>query len=118
MSISALSGERLSEAGIESALDLSFALPSRSVAEPGPGMQLITLRGTSSVRGSAPLIGTYLDDMPLSAFQTESFQTAYITAPDLRVIDLERVEVLKGAQGTLFGEGASGGVLRFIIKDR
>jgi len=112
MSITAVSGEQLSDAGIKNVLDLSFSVPSMTILEPGPGMQHISIRGISSTRGSAPLIGTYLDEIPLSALQLD-----FAAAPDLRVLDLDRVEVLKGPQGTLFGEGAAGGVVRLITKD-
>jgi outer membrane receptor protein involved in Fe transport len=114
MSITAISGEKLTAAGITNMRDLSFAVPSLSVNETGPGRQLITLRGISGLRGTSSLIGVYLDELPVSGLQDGRSGVAYA---DLRVIDLDRVEVLKGPQGTLFGEGAAGGVIRFMTKD-
>ncbi|MEP7351452.1 MAG: TonB-dependent receptor, partial [Sphingorhabdus sp.] len=70
----------------------------------------IAIRGVSSSSGAATT-GIYIDD---SAIQIRSnAQTAFGTAFP-RVFDLERVEVLRGPQGTLFGAGAQGGVVRFI----
>lgn len=111
MSISALSAENLAVAGVDNALDLSFAAPGLAVLEFGPGMQILSIRGISSERGSSALIGAYVDEMPVTAMQ------ATANTPDIRALDLERVEVLKGPQGTLFGEGAAGGVVRFITRD-
>lgn len=111
MSISALSAETLAVAGVDNALDLSLVAPGLAALEFGPGMQMLSIRGISSERGSSALIGVYLDEMPVTAMQ------ATANTPDLRMLDIERVEVLKGPQGTLFGEGAAGGVVRFITRD-
>ncbi len=113
MSVTAISGEKLAAAGTTNILDLSRTVPGLSVTETGPGRQVVAIRGISTVRGSSSLTGVYLDEMPLSGAQN-GFVATYA---DLRVIDLDRVEVLKGPQGTLFGEGAAGGVIRFITMD-
>ncbi len=112
MSVTAISAEKLAAAGTTNILDLSRTVPGLSVTEQGPGYQYVAIRGISSYRGNSSLTGIYLDEMPLSGTQQGGFGSA-----DLRVIDLDRVEVLKGPQGTLFGEGAAGGVIRFITKD-
>jgi iron complex outermembrane recepter protein len=113
ISITAKSGDELEAARISNVLDLSFAVPSLAVAETGPGRQIISIRGIGSERGSSSLTGVYLDEMPVSGAQDGGIQS-YL---DLRTLDLERVEVLKGPQGTLFGEGAVGGVVRYITKE-
>lgn len=113
MTVTALPGNLLSSLGVNNALDLSFVVPGMSVAEPSPGMQMIVIRGISSLRGSSSLMSTYLDEIPSVGVKTQAFTGA----PDLRVVDIDRVEVLKGPQGTLFGEGAAGGVVRYITKD-
>lgn len=113
MSITALSGNAMAAAGITNAQDLSFSVSSLTVTETGPGRQMISIRGITGLRGSSSLTGVYLDDMPVSGVQ-DGFIPAYA---DVRTIDLDRVEVLKGPQGTLFGEGATGGVIRFITND-
>src|SRR4029079_10198055 len=66
------------------------------------------LRGNVTQNGDSP-IGYYLDDAPFIV-------TNFGIAPPVRFIDIERVEVLRGPQGTLYGQGSSGGV--FIFRTR
>lgn len=113
ISITAISGEELESARINNAQDLSFAVPSMSVNEIGGGRQIISIRGLGSERGTSSLTGVYLDEVPLSGLQ-DGFIATYI---DVRPLDLERAEVLKGPQGTLFGEGSVGGTVRFVTRD-
>jgi len=72
----------------------------------------ISIRGIASVAGAATT-GVYIDDTPIQSRQL-SFGT-YDAYPQL--FDLDRVEVLRGPQGTLFGSGSEGGTLRFITPD-
>ncbi len=109
MSISALGAAELEQRNITNALDLSFAVPNLSVWEQGPGRQQITIRGIGNNAGTASLIGLYLDEASVSGGIREQI--------DLRAIDLERVEVLRGPQGTLYGDGSAGGTVRFITRD-
>ena len=109
LSLTSITGEKLNEAGIQNTLDLSYAVPNLSVSELGPGRQNITMRGAGSQRGSSSLVGIYLDESAVAGDQNSQI--------DLRVIDLERVEVLRGPQGTLYGEGSTGGTIRFITRD-
>jgi iron complex outermembrane recepter protein len=108
MSVAAISGETLEQKGLNTISDIAHTVPSLSVREAGPGQQLITIRGIGNGRGSSSLVGIYLDDAPLSSIP--------FSQVDLRVSDLERVEVLRGPQGTLWGEGSVGGTVRFITK--
>jgi len=84
-----------------------------SMQEQGPGVNNITMRGLV-VRGIVPsevqdssLVAVYIDDMPV---------TLKSSNPDLKVLDLERIEVLQGPQGTLFGAGAMAGAVRQITQ--
>ncbi len=72
----------------------------------------ISIRGISSVAGAATT-GVYIDDTPIQSRQL-SFGT-YDAYPQL--FDLDRVEVLRGPQGTLFGSGSEGGTIRFITPE-
>ncbi len=65
--------------------------------------------GGSNANGDSP-IGYYLDDVPFVV-------TNFGIAPPVRFIDVERVEVLRGPQGTLYGQGSSGGVFIFHTRD-
>jgi iron complex outermembrane receptor protein len=109
ISIQAISGKEIQKFGIKSSSDLSALTPDVDIALPdGAGSQpIITIRGVGlndySTNNSGPN-GVYVDEVYLSASASQSFQT----------FDLERVEVLKGPQGTLYGRNTSGGALNFI----
>jgi iron complex outermembrane recepter protein len=109
MAITALSGETVENAGMQNIIDLSYAVPNLSVREEGPGRQVIVIRGMGNLRGTSSLVGLYLDEVPVSTNPELHI--------DLQTLDLARVEVLKGPQGSLYGQGAVGGTVRFITED-
>ncbi|WP_300379101.1 TonB-dependent receptor [Henriciella sp.] len=109
MAIESISGDNLSKLGVDNIQDLSFNVPGLTMREDGPGSYTIFIRGLANQSGSGALVGMYLDEAPLSL----SGYNQLSPVP----LDLERVEVLKGPQGTLYGQGAAGGVIRFITAD-
>lgn len=111
ISITALTAEQLDARGIRTLEEIVQQVPGLSMRTGGPGMTEIEMRGLSSTGGVAPTVGFYLDDSPLTPPVT-SFSGKTIVSPDL--YDLSRVEVLRGPQGTLYGSGAMGGVVRLI----
>lgn len=108
MSITAMSGEELIRRGVSSIQDLSFAVPGMTMREDGPGSYTIFMRGLSNQYGNGALVGVYLDEAPLSLTGFDQL--------DSRPLDLDRVEVLKGPQGTLYGQGSVAGAVRYITK--
>ena len=106
MSISVVGNEEIKNRGIQNVTDLSYAVPNLSVTERGGGVAQISLRGVSNLAGSSALVGIYLDEIPLSLTPN--------VKPDLQAIDIKQVEVLKGPQGMLYGQGSVGGTVRFI----
>ncbi len=109
MSVTALTQEELEQAGIRTLDDVAYAVPSLSVLEQGPGKSVYTIRGFGNIAGSSPLVGIYLDEASVSATRYPQL--------DLRIFDIERVEVLRGPQGTIYGEGSVGGTVRVITRD-
>lgn len=109
ISISVLQGDNLENAGINNISEMTYSVPGLSSVELGPGFQHITIRGVGNVRGSASLIGLYLDEAAVAGANEQQI--------DLRLFDLARVEVLRGPQGTLYGEGSMGGTIRYITND-
>lgn len=105
MSISTQSGNALDRKRIHSLAELAIETPGVSFYEEGPGKASFNIRGISSTVGSST-VSILLDDISLTSFNT--FQVN----PDL--YDLERSEVLRGPQGTLYGEGSLGGTIRLI----
>lgn len=106
MAVVTFTGEDLEVKGIDSIQDLSFAVPGLTMREDGPGSYQIFLRGIANAYGGGALVSVYQDEVPLT-------MNGYNVLPS-RVLDLARVEVLKGPQGTLYGQGSVGGTIRYI----
>lgn len=108
LSITALGHERLGAAGIHDLSDASVDVVGLTVTNLGPGRDKLLLRGlsdgvfTGSTQSSVAL---YLDDLPL---------TYNAPDPGLRLTDIDRVEIVRGPQGALYGGGAIGGVVRIL----
>jgi len=100
--------QRLNTANIE---ELANNVAGLSIQNLGPGQSVVNIRGVSSgqiVRdqpGVKEQVGVYLDETPISLS---------LFTPDLDLFDLNRVETLRGPQGTLFGAGSIGGTVRYI----
>jgi outer membrane receptor protein involved in Fe transport len=109
LAVTAVGGEELEEIGANSLLDVIQTAPGATAYETGPGVNTVQIRGISATTGDSP-IGYYLDETPFALVGT-------YYAPDVSMFDLERVEILRGPQGTLYGDGALGGVLRFLTQN-
>ena len=113
ISLVVLSADQLQRRAIQSTEDLQFAVPGLSV-QGGGTQRRINLRGVGNVFGNGAVVGEYLDEADItSASSSATFGYGEL---DARPYDLERVEVLRGPQGTLFGVSAMGGVIRFITQ--
>jgi iron complex outermembrane receptor protein len=107
MSITAASAELLRDRGIASVSDLPQLAPGFTVQQSAFNSVSFTLRGVgffNSDLATPPAVTVYVDEAPLS----------YPAMTKLAAFDLARVEVLKGPQGTLFGENATGGAVDYI----
>jgi len=107
ISVTALSQESMTARGIKDFQDIARYTPGVSIDT--TGTNAISIRGISS-SGGAGTTGIYLDDTPIQ-MRAVGFNPDD-TLPN--VFDLERVEVLRGPQGTLFGAGSEGGTVRYI----
>ncbi len=114
ITMQALTAETLQQLNVTTFDDFVKFLPNVTSASNGPGQSAIFIRGLSTTLpgtqasggvGSFPGVATYLDD------QSVSLPARNL---DVYAADLERIEVLEGPQGTLFGAGAESGVLRYI----
>ncbi len=113
LAISATSGAALAAAGTTSFADLTRNAPSLRVVDSGPGQRRVLIRGIQS--SGEPTVGVYYDESPVSGSVSTSSDAAG-TTPDFRLFDVQRAEVLRGPQGTLFGSGSMGGTLRIIFE--
>ena len=116
MSISAISGDALDRAGIADFTDIATSVPSVSFRSSGPGRTKLNIRGISAATGVAPTVSFYLDEMPISTISSGSTTSFAQTIIDPKMFDLERVEVLRGPQGTLYGSSSMGGTIRLITR--
>ncbi len=109
ISITALGRAQMDKQGVRSIQDIARLVPGLSLQTSNElGDTNISIRGIVSDTG-AQTTGIYIDDTPIQARQEVVFSDAFP-----KVFDLDRVEVLRGPQGTLFGAGSEGGTVRFI----
>lgn len=113
LAISAVTGDSLERAGTTSFTELTSDTPSLRIVDNGPGNRRVILRGV--VGAGEPTVGIYYDESPVSGSVGTSSDAAGST-PDFRVFDVERAEVLRGPQGTLYGSGSMGGTVRIIYE--
>lgn len=111
IAISAITGDTLARAGNTSFTDLTRNTPSLRIVDSGPGNRRVILRGVTAA--GEPTVGVYFDESPVAGSVSTSSDSASST-PDFRMFDVERAEVLRGPQGTLYGSGSMGGTLRII----
>jgi iron complex outermembrane receptor protein len=110
-SVTALTGQQLAAEGVAGLTSLIGFTPGISIRSAGPGQTELEMRGLSSSGGSAPTVGFYIDDVPLTP-PAAALNGKVVVDPDL--FDLNRVEVLRGPQGTLYGSGSMGGTIKLV----
>ena len=114
ISVSAFTQEGMDQSGIKSIDDVARFTPGLTFAPSSDGLtSSIAIRGIASGVG-ASTTGIYVDDTPI---QIRSGTGVVTENAYPQIFDLERVEVLRGPQGTLFGTGSMGGTVRFITPD-
>ena len=116
LSVTAYNQETLDLQGVKNVDDVARFTPGvafERAARYNSSQSNITVRGIRSTSG-VPTTGIYIDDTPVQ-IRTGTSQSA--SNPYPRIFDLDRVEVLRGPQGTLFGAGAVGGAVRFITPE-
>lgn len=109
MSIQAISGDDLEQRGIDQFIDFARSISGLSFEDQGPGDKEIVLRGLQST--GAATTGLYFDDIVMTSNHR---QDGGGRQPDIKLVDMERIEVLKGPQGTLYGASSMGGTVRMI----
>ncbi|MFA5968802.1 MAG: TonB-dependent receptor [Sphingomonas sp.] len=105
ISITAITEKTLRDRGAESFADYARLVPGLSFVDSGPGDKQYVLRGVNSNGTGVATVGQYVDDILI---------TGDLRQPDLRLFDVQRVEVLRGPQGTLYGSGSLSGTIRTI----
>jgi outer membrane receptor protein involved in Fe transport len=111
ISLSVVSQDELNKLNLRDFEDLAAQVPGLSVTEADPTHPSLILRGINA-GGDGSTVGTYVDETPYGS--SNALANGIDTAPNLDTFDMQRIEVLRGPQGTLYGEGTEGGLLKFV----
>jgi len=116
--VTALDAETLAQRNQNRLQDYFAAVPGLSLnagSFGGGGQQNLSIRGLATGSFSNPTVGIAIDDVPFGASNQVAWGAALI--PDLDPGDLDRIEVLRGPQGTLYGASSIGGLIKFVTRD-
>ncbi len=112
VSISVVDGSRLEKGGSTQLTDYSAYVPGMQVDSNGtPGQTTVSLRGIGPL-GSSATVGSYVDDAPIGS--SGIYNSTNALSFELMPYDIERIEVLRGPQGTLYGASSIGGLLKYV----
>lgn len=112
VSISAVEAQTLKDMGASGFQDYFRTVPGLQIVGDSPTSRRVTMRGIRST--GEPTVGVYYDETPLSGPAGTS-QDASSTVANMDLFDVERLEILRGPQGTLYGSGSMGGTIRMIF---
>ena len=114
VSITKLSEQQLENINATQMTDYANYVPGLAVQSLGtPGQTQVSMRGIAAMSPSST-VGTYVDETPVGS--NSLYQQATLFSLDLFPYDIERIEVLRGPQGTLYGAGAMGGLIKYTMK--
>ncbi len=111
ISMTVLTAANIADRGVTDFNTLSQGIPDLAMRTSGPNQTEYEMRGLNSAGGNTSMVGVYLDEVPLSSPASEQLGKVII---DPNLYDLDRVEVLHGPQGTLYGSSSMGGTVRLI----
>ena len=112
ISITAITSAQIAARGIADSDTLASSVPGIAVRNSGgPGEQEFEIRGLNSQGGNSSMVGMYLGEIPLSTATNSQLGKDLM---DVGLYDVERVEVLRGPQGTLYGSSSMGGTIRVL----
>jgi iron complex outermembrane receptor protein len=113
ISMTVLAANTLQTVNADDFADFARLVPGLTAIDSGPGNKRYALRGLQSA--GEPEVALYYDEIPISGIPGGSLDTGD-SQPDIKLWDVDRIEVLRGPQGTLYGNGSMGGTLRIISK--
>lgn len=112
-SISVISGSTLEQQHADNFSDYLKLVPGLQLNQDTPGQGRLVIRGVNT-GGVASTVGVYMDETPFGS--SSGLVNASVLAGDFDTFDLDRIEVLRGPQGTIYGASSLGGVLKFITR--
>lgn len=111
-SVTVLSAESLSKLGAVQFRDFANTVPGLNFTTAGPGNTQISLRGVTTGFDVSPTTATYVDEVPYGS--STPFANSAQLGLDPALFDIERIEVLRGPQGTLYGASSMGGLIKYV----
>ena len=112
-SVTAVDATRLASSGFTRIEDYAAEIPGLSFSSERAGQTQVILRGiTTGLSQSASTTAFYIDEAPIGSMN--AYAAGTLITPDIDPADLRQIEVLKGPQGTLYGAGALGGIVRYV----
>ena len=109
LAVRAVTAAEIAQRNVTNLSDMQSAIPSLRVVDLGVGTQRTQMRGVSQFLG-LPTVGNYVDEFSINNFAASG-------TPDIRLVDMQRVEVLRGPQPVLYGESSMGGTIRYVTAD-
>lgn len=116
MQINVISADELQKSGAKTMSDFLSSEPGVDLnTQGGSGAGQISMRGVTTGEQTGPTVGVYVDDVAFGG--STVFSQGATFALDMSLLDLNHIEVLRGPQGTLYGAGAMGGLLKYVTNE-
>lgn len=112
--VSVLQADMLAKLGATQFRDFANSVPGLNFTTAGAGYNQLSLRGVTTGIDVSATVGTYVDEVPYGS--SSGFATGAQLGLDMGLFDVDRIEVLRGPQGTLYGASAMGGLLKYVTK--
>ena len=112
LSVTAISNSQIEALGATEFRDIANTVPGLNITGNGVGQNQVNLRGITTGADVAPTVGVYVDDVPYGS--STPFGNFAQLSLDVGLFDLDRVEVLRGPQGTLYGASTMGGLIKYV----
>jgi outer membrane receptor protein involved in Fe transport len=113
-SVTVLSPDELAATGATQFRDYADTIPGLSFQSSGAGYTQISLRGVTVGQDAGATVAIYVDDVPYGS--STSYARGGQVTLDVGLADLERIEVLRGPQGTLYGASSMGGIIKYVTR--
>jgi iron complex outermembrane recepter protein len=113
ISMTVIGADALQTTHADNFTEFASLVPGLTATDVGPGQKRYALRGLQSP--GEPEVALYYDEIPISGLPGGSLDTG-ASQPDIKLWDMDRIEVLRGPEGTLYGNGSEGGAIRIVSK--
>lgn len=114
-SVTAVTSADLEKLGATQLVDFANTVPGLQFTSQGAGVGNVSLRGVTTGTDVGSTVGIYVNNVPFGSSTAYGGAGTFVT--DVALFDLDRVEVLRGPQGTLYGASSMGGVLKYVTNE-